>query len=246
MKTCISMTIAFVAFLAFGSIANAETWDCNADYVSTGSSADPHGWSSGNISNPDTAASFAPLDNAEWIFNNTTVHKYQTGYGQPDELYNNTDADFWIDSGTVLVKSKTLTRHSGNSSGLLSSLRWTAPAAGNYQVDAQIFGVCNSTSTVWTNSMIVKNLDFVTKIAEGSTTLFYTNENATTFAYSGTLSLAAGDTLDFVNDGRYGSGGRPNNVAFDVTITAIPEPSTLTLLPAGAFGLLAYAWRKRK
>jgi len=29
-------------------------------------------------------------------------------------------------------------------------------------------------------------------------------------------------------------------------LTTVPEPSTFVLLAMGAFGLLAYAWRKRR
>ena len=31
-----------------------------------------------------------------------------------------------------------------------------------------------------------------------------------------------------------------------VSLSVVPEPSTLVLLAAGLFGLLAYAWRKRR
>lgn len=31
-----------------------------------------------------------------------------------------------------------------------------------------------------------------------------------------------------------------------ITISAVPEPGTIALLAGGLFGLLAYAWRKRK
>ena len=76
-----------VCVMGVGAIANAATmtWDCNADYVLPGSTATSHQlcWTSGNIFNPDTAPTFAPLDNAEWLsgapFNGTTAHKYQTG-----------------------------------------------------------------------------------------------------------------------------------------------------------------------
>ncbi|NQU20417.1 MAG: PEP-CTERM sorting domain-containing protein [Candidatus Nealsonbacteria bacterium] len=69
--------------------------------------------------------------------------------------------------------------------------------------------------------------------------------------YSGSISNThpsppspLGESLSF--------GGPPNgydrrNYEFNIEISAepIPEPSTLALLAVGAFGLLAYAWRKR-
>ena len=63
-----------------------------------------------------------------------------------------------------------------------------------------------------------------------STTAYFTDANT---PYAGMLvSSAAGNTTGYADN-------------FQVT-GAVPEPSTLALLVAGLFGLLAYAWRKRK
>lgn len=43
------------------------------------------------------------------------------------------------------------------------------------------------------------------------------------------------------------SSGDAGRIAFDnVRVNAVPEPGTLALLASGMFGLMAYAWRKRK
>jgi hypothetical protein len=42
----------------------------------------------------------------------------------------------------------------------------------------------------------------------------------------------------------FGPGVYVDNVR--ITITAVPEPSSLVLLSAGLFGLFAYAWRRRQ
>ena len=44
-----------------------------------------------------------------------------------------------------------------------------------------------------------------------------------------------------------GINGYANRTGIDsVTVTATPEPSVMALLVTGLFGLLAYAWRKRR
>ncbi len=63
-----------------------------------------------------------------------------------------------------------------------------------------------------------------------STTAYFTDANT---PYAGMLvSSAAGNTTGYADN-------------FQVTGT-VPEPSTLALLACGLFGLLAYAWRRRK
>ena len=63
--------------------------------------------------------------------------------------------------------------------------------------------------------------------ATNTVATIFTNPGATGVSYSGQLGLSIG--------------------AEDCSFTTVvPEPSTLALLGCGLFGLLAYAWRKRK
>jgi hypothetical protein len=61
-------------------------------------------------------------------------------------------------------------------------------------------------------------------------------------AFSISVPLTAGDTIDFAVYGGFGHGSTP----LQATITAAPEPSTFVLLGFGAVGLLGFAWRRRK
>jgi hypothetical protein len=76
---------------------------------------------------------------------------------------------------------------------------------------------------------------------------FKTNDPTTpvwvkTFNVSGTGNLDPGAAIGVYTDMRGNGNVRFDNLRMDV----VPEPSTLALLAAGLFGMLAYAWRKRR
>jgi len=54
---------------------------------------------------------------------------------------------------------------------------------------------------------------------------------AHTLSFTGTTDLTVIDRSSYIDS---------------VSVTAVPEPSTVALLTAGLMGLLAYAWRKWK
>lgn len=67
------------------------------------------------------------------------------------------------------------------------------------------------------------------------------------FLISKSTTWANGETIGMMDVAGFGSpvGGGPIPLE-NVPVVMVPEPSTIALLGCGLFGLLAYAWRKRK
>ena len=81
-----------------------------------------------------------------------------------------------------------------------------------------------------------------------SDSIVATNKTAfTTFTF--TAKATSSSTLLTIEDMTAQGTGAYSRILLDnvsVTIASVPEPGTLALLDAGLFGLLCYAWRKRK
>jgi hypothetical protein len=115
-----------------------------------------------------------------------------------------------------------------NNSGGIAAVRWTAPVAGTIDVAAAFTPIASSDLS---NYYVIRNdTDFRLNQQQTGSPVPWTVSN---------LSVAFGDHLDFVVAGM-------TLTQLGATITYVPEPSAITLLATGLFGLLAYAWRKRR
>ena len=184
----------------------------------------------------------------------TALPTYTTSYGQasggPSAWYGSDPTGgavpnyglpvMWFSAGHLIV----LPHYALEDGTTLTDgdLRWTAPQAGKYNVSALWTDLGNGpTQYPGTEGVQVT-------LAKNGVSLFGAfvalEDNIPSASTSQQVTLAAGDTLDFVVNSR---GSQWNDVTqLDATIQSVPEPSALVLLAVGLIGLLAYAWRKRK
>jgi hypothetical protein len=108
---------------------------------------------------------------------------------------------------------------------------------------------CNSTvATSATPTLLVTKLDYG---PTGAGTLsLYVNPSLTAepgaASASGSFSSLSWDRIRIQADGFGGIDEIRIGTSYADVTSSVPEPGTLALLATGLFGLLAYAWRKRK
>lgn len=249
------------AILIATGVAQAETtWVLDDNWSTTDNSSGAGKFSHGCLTGPEgTFNAFTNYSDASgfgaavrWDMSNqsgqdtdSSGNCVRNSSGAP---YERTD---WCNGGVYWETGKTY-QMAGQNGSAVSTL-WIAPAAGQYLVTATFTNPLESGhesdvavrvggpalsegNTVWTSTLS----GFVGKSVNNFSDAFGTNPSAT---YSNTLTLSAGENLDFFV---YGNRFNYNVVGLAVTITAIPEPATCLMLATGVLGLLAYAWRGRK
>jgi hypothetical protein len=127
-----------------------------------------------------------------------------------------------------------------DASNSFSIVRWIAPASGTYLIDAywtdldpngtQFGGVNGATGAITINGAVIFDVDFGNNTGTSTGTL--------------TETLNAGDIVDFLT----GSQGdyRFDDTGFDATITAVPEPTTISSLFAGGALLSGSLYLRRR
>jgi hypothetical protein len=250
---------ALMACTASMSFADVD-WDVAGDFSST---ANPNGaWTYGVYLEDAFNESIGPW--YAWVsYQNWAGLPNLAKWGNPGEdltagavFYNPGSGDHiggtqWLRPGEVALFPAAL------GGGYAPVVRWTAPADMTVSIDALFTGHDEATSDVH----VLLNGDMFdgapptftgTHLFDGVVDGNYGYEAASipqtgtspSQAYTGTISVVAGDTIDFVVG--YGPnlfyGGDMTGVS--AKITQVPEPGTFAALATGLLGLLV--WRRRK
>jgi len=231
------LCLLLVGILGITGWAGAAVYDLNADLDF---STNPDGvWSYGYAENGTPNLYNSVIWN---VSGSTGLHvwcqdNYPDGHG--NVLKNTTGSDVsqpnWP-NGMYWFAGKThmMTSEFGAASGRSTAVRFTAPAAGLYDIDVDFLKA--TTGDVAVDVLVLMN---------GSSALLsqrISNADADA-AYNGLgVSLALGDTIELLTVPVAGSGDHDGGFIItqvDAVITEVPEPATLSLLAGGAvLGLL--------
>ena len=121
----------------------------------------------------------------------------------------------------------------GSSEGIAPVLTWKAPASGDYTFTG-LFVSGNQP----TNSAAVAIVDSLSGSPLARTVL----ANNTTQSFGFTKSYSAGDVVQFQVGNNFSTG---NAVGLQVSVAAVPEPSSVALLAAATVGSILFARKRR-
>jgi hypothetical protein len=229
-------TALVVVLLSLGAVAQADVLNYNvADDFSL--AANPNGaWTYGKYTGGVDAATFAAFNNSG---TNTGIAAglqwWNSGPSDPCTTYNPTDdvitdldggSHAW---GNIAWAPHTVALSPANGP---SVVRWTAPEAGTVVWSASAMGIQEVNTPA--NIYIIHN----TTTLDSAGPVGY---NELTSLSGSSLTVAAGDKIDFVI-----SGDKLTQLGASIALTTVPEPSTCALLVSSLLGLLCYAWRKHK
>lgn len=237
------LVAAGIVCVSSATIAMAETWNLVDDYAACTNPAGP--WT---IAYDKADSGYYQMADGHWLTgfgcDEGDLWTWRMGNGLPDLpgiVGNLTGADVFFDNFATLFPTEMLAVHPGHSvfgtAGWDGIIRFTAPSTGLYSIAADFGGLAVNGSC---NTHVWVGLNNV-NIASGDVT-GYVKNSGYAYQYIDTLTLTAGDHVDFhVNSYLCAA-----NTGVAVTITEVPEPATGRCLVAAAIGLLAYISRKRK
>lgn len=209
--------------LAFAPAIAAPTWDAAADFSGSASSGIAGAWSYGSFGS-SIHGPFLAFDAftdysgyAAWSYGDRSVQIGRAGAAN-------------FASGSVIVPARALNASPGPG-GQYAVLRFTAPAAGSYAIDAGF----------WGNDFAGPTTTDVHVLARGASVFdgavqSYGRSNG--LAWSDTLALSVGDTVDFAVGFGANRTWNYDNTGLSASVSsaaAVPEPGSISMIFAGLF-----------
>ena len=222
---------AVVAALAAGTPAQGATYSARNDFSIGGN---PNGvWSYGILSS-FTGGTFTLFSTAESDRDFTGERAWDNNGAFPNRaaVYDNTSGA-QVANGSVVVPPGQLILDGESTT---ADVRWTAPAAGTYNVTGLFQR--DDTSAAPVSVRIIEN---------GTTTLFsadnFTNNGSQQLFALSNLTLPAGTTLDFAEGAAQANN---DSTGLQATISTVPEPGSFALGVIAAGATLALARKRRR
>ena len=249
-KTRYLLCVAGVVGLCFGvnSLrADLVTYNANDDFYANENSSAPSttfgAWSIGyRTASSGITGSDLTAYNTRGAGSDGYFHQWYIGgstYSLPLAEINMASTYRYPLSPREIGLLPSMTNGWGTDAALLNNsynvLRWTAPGKGVISVTTDLSNnVGNANSDV---HLVVDGVTMWNTIVNNTT--------PTDGAVTG-LTVHAGDYVDLVVGNNGVNPPNPVGVYQTIGFTAVPEPSTVGILLSAVFGLLAYAWRRRK
>jgi hypothetical protein len=250
---------------ALGTFTIGQAWDYNSSYLTEPtqgyySQAAWSPWSAGYVS----GGTFTPYDSFHWDPPNGDGAYHDAWFMMPGSgvgpdvqgaacknvsgVVNHID----LGGGHFVQEEVGQTVMLTGNSGVATAVKWTAPDAGWYDVTAQftcqsnVSGVARNVSVVQGSSTLNSGIIDGFMGTSGNSYLdgFDGTKGLRSASYTSHVSLAQGDAVTFLvrNDGD----SQLDWVGTSFQVTSVPEPCAGVLVFSAVFGLLAYAWRKRR
>jgi hypothetical protein len=234
------LTLAALALLGLtsGRPAAAQKYDASADFSTTNDPSPFNGgvWSYGYEDILGTGFVLDPSNSPQTLSFNSAIQGWAAGTGGYSYVAQNTSAvavsyvDVTLQPGQIVMHP--------DATGQYSVVRFTAPTTGDYTLDTAFSGLDTTPTTTDVHVLLDGSSLF-----DGAVDSYEIPQ-----AYSSSLSLSAGDTVDFaVGDGsnkNYFNDSTGLTATLATTPNAVPESSPLALIALGILPVLLSARRK--
>jgi hypothetical protein len=225
----LALAALLLCLLTGNALASFITYDAKAAFI-TGNVLDASNapWSYG-YSNAPIGATITPFTTSNY-YDDANAFGFRVASDYTPGVFK-TNRDNWPYAGAAVG---TFAMHSGETTATeFAVLRFTAPTAGLYNLDVKWFAGDSKNVSIFVNQNGLTLASALNTLDGGS------------FAPSGTINLAANDYFE-IRVGKGNDGHSFDTTPVEMTVTAVPEPSSIAVVSGLVAGLSVLSRRRRQ